>query len=306
MPPKLAVADGAILRCSAGLAPSPLTVTTDPFTFIEGHFVATILDNKPAINVKPFGICAITQKPCVPVTPTPWQPGGVGILLASPFPILSDNSFLMCSVGGIIEVMNPGQSTLFIDAPPSSLEISKIFSVCIPPGATFIYDDMGNPVGYAYSEAEGIIKFYDTHGTQVGIYEKPLEEVGDLTDAIMLATGVGAIGRMLARKAAAELAARSVAKEVAEGGAGQAERQVARQVAKSRANSIRSYEERIAQHREKLENYIKNPDAYDNQGLLKNAPSPEIRQRIIDGRVKHLQKEIKTFEENIRKIREGN
>jgi hypothetical protein len=300
MPPKLAVADGAVLRCSAGSAPSTLAVTTDPFTFIEGHFIATIFDNSPVINVKPFGVCAITQKPCMLVTPTPWQPGGVGILLASPFPILSDNSFLMCSVGGTIQVMNPGQSTLFVDAPPSSLEIANIFSVCIPPGAMLITDDMGNPIGYSYSEG-GITKSYDTDGNMVDIDEKPLEEVGDLTNVIMAATGMGAVGRLLARKAAAKLVANRATAE----GVKQADKQVAQQVAKSQVNSIRSYEQRIAQHREKLENYIKNPDAYDNQGVLKNAPSPEIRQRIIDGRVKHLQKEIRTFENNIRKIGEG-
>ncbi|MEU6402613.1 hypothetical protein, partial [Streptomyces sp. NPDC046985] len=47
---------------------------------------------------------------------------------------------------------------------------------------------------------------------------------------------------------------------------------------------------------------LANPDAYDNKGYLKNAPNEEVRQRIIEGRAKHLRKEIQTFHENIAKI----
>ncbi len=60
----------------------------------------------------------------------------------------------------------------------------------------------------------------------------------------------------------------------------------------------------IAAHREKLAEYIKNPDAFDNEGLLKNV-SPELRQRIIEGRVKHLQQEIKAFEKGLEKLLGG-
>ncbi|MFO0961199.1 MAG: hypothetical protein U0800_27780 [Isosphaeraceae bacterium] len=63
--------------------------------------------------------------------------------------------------------------------------------------------------------------------------------------------------------------------------------------------SIRSLKKRLEEHRQKLKDYQANPDAYDNQGFLKNAPSPEVRQRIIDGRVRHLENEIKNFEKQI-------
>nr|BFD94188.1 SCP1.201-like deaminase [Kitasatospora sp. Xyl93] len=69
--------------------------------------------------------------------------------------------------------------------------------------------------------------------------------------------------------------------------------------------AIRTYEQLIAEHEQKLKEYIANPDAYDNKGFLKNAPSDEVRQRIIDGRVKHLTKEIQTFKDNITKLRPG-
>ncbi|WP_434058078.1 RHS repeat domain-containing protein [Acinetobacter thutiue] len=52
-------------------------------------------------------------------------------------------------------------------------------------------------------------------------------------------------------------------------------------------------------HEEKLREYISNPDKYDNKGFLKNAPNQEVRRRIIDGRIKHLLQEIKTFKEQL-------
>jgi hypothetical protein len=69
--------------------------------------------------------------------------------------------------------------------------------------------------------------------------------------------------------------------------------------------SIQSYENLIAEHQQKLGDYLENPDAYDNKGFLENAPTDAIRQQIIDGRVNHLQQEIKTFQDNIAKIREA-
>ena len=44
---------------------------------------------------------------------------------------------------------------------------------------------------------------------------------------------------------------------------------------------------------EKLEDYKANPYKYDNKGILKNAPNDEVRQNIIDGRIKALEKQIK-------------
>jgi len=54
-----------------------------------------------------------------------------------------------------------------------------------------------------------------------------------------------------------------------------------------------------------LEAYNNDPDAFDNKGYLKGAPSNEVRQRIIDGRIRHLENEIKTFNKNINEIRNG-
>jgi len=59
---------------------------------------------------------------------------------------------------------------------------------------------------------------------------------------------------------------------------------------------------RMLEHIEKLKKYKQDPLKFDNQGLLKNAPSEQIRQKIIDARVAHLEQEIQTFYNNIFKI----
>ncbi|MFI5709914.1 Hint domain-containing protein, partial [Kribbella sp. NPDC051620] len=69
--------------------------------------------------------------------------------------------------------------------------------------------------------------------------------------------------------------------------------------------TIDTYNALIEEHEAKLRDYLANPDAYDNKGFLKNAPSDAVRQRIIDGRAKHLRTEIETFRNNIAKITGG-
>lgn len=120
---------GATLKCSFGAAPSQLvvlpqnrvlTVTPD----------ANIMDNKPLVNILPFGMCSspanpavasattaalgvLTPMPCVPVTPAPWIAGSPTVLIAN-MPALNNTSTLMCTWGGVIQIVNPGESTVMI------------------------------------------------------------------------------------------------------------------------------------------------------------------------------------------------
>lgn len=73
----------------------------------------------------------------------------------------------------------------------------------------------------------------------------------------------------------------------------------------SEQRALRSLQSQVEAHTAKLDDYMASPDAYDNQGLLARAPSPQIRQRIIDGRIRHLQTEIKAFQDQITKIQGG-
>jgi len=120
---------GAMLQCSFGVAPSSLMVL--PLNrVLTGKPAANIMDNKPIVNVPPFGMCSspanptvaaataaalgvLTPMPCVPVTPAPWVPGAPTVLIAN-MPALDNNSKLMCTWGGVIQINSPGQATVEI------------------------------------------------------------------------------------------------------------------------------------------------------------------------------------------------
>ncbi|WP_244322053.1 hypothetical protein [Pectobacterium odoriferum] len=89
------------------------------------------------------------------------------------------------------------------------------------------------------------------------------------------------------------------------GGWGPEDEQSARdkELSTSDKRSIKSLEEQIRAHEEKLAAYKHNPDAFDNQCHLQNAPSDAVRQRIIEGRIRHLENEIKTLNKNINEIK---
>ncbi len=71
---------------------------------------------------------------------------------------------------------------------------------------------------------------------------------------------------------------------------------------KERYKAAKSNYNRMVEHIDKLEKYKQDPLKYDNLGLLKNAPNEQIKQKIIQSRIAHLEKEIQTFYNNIVKI----
>lgn len=115
---------GAMLQCSFGAAPSTFNVL--PVNrVLTGGPVANIMDNKPFLNVLPFGTCmslgnptvaaataaalgVLTPMPCIPMTMAPWVPG-VPTTLIGNMPALDMNSKLMCSWGGVIQIVAPGE-----------------------------------------------------------------------------------------------------------------------------------------------------------------------------------------------------
>ena len=116
---------GAMLQCSFGVAPSTLVVLPAN-RVLTGTPAANIMDNKPMVNVPPFGMCqsmanptvaaataaamgALTPMPCVPVTPAPWIVGAPTVLIGN-MPALNNTSKLMCTWGGVIQITNPGQT----------------------------------------------------------------------------------------------------------------------------------------------------------------------------------------------------
>ena len=120
---------GAMLQCSFGVAPSSLMVLPQNRT-LTAVPDANIMDNKPMVNIMPFGMCTslanptvaaataaalgvLTPMPCVPATPAPWVPGAPTVLIGN-MPALNNTSKLMCIWGGVIQVVNPGQVTVMI------------------------------------------------------------------------------------------------------------------------------------------------------------------------------------------------
>ena len=118
------VCNGAQCMCSFGTAPSALVVLPEN-KVLTGSPAATIMDNKPNVNIMPFAMCTsmanpavaaatsaalgvLTPQPCTPVTAAPWAPGNPKLLIGGK-PALTMDGTLTCSYGGVIKILNPGQ-----------------------------------------------------------------------------------------------------------------------------------------------------------------------------------------------------
>ncbi|WP_276522354.1 RHS repeat-associated core domain-containing protein [Kallotenue papyrolyticum] len=66
----------------------------------------------------------------------------------------------------------------------------------------------------------------------------------------------------------------------------------------------RSEQKLIKEHEDKLKDYLRDPDAYDNDGRLSRARTPEERRKIIAGRTKVLREAIERHKKELEKIRE--
>lgn len=120
------VTSGAMMMCTFGVAPSALNVLPANRT-LAGAPAANIMDNKPIVNIPPFGMCTsianpsvasataaalgvLTPMPCVPVTAAPWAPGSPTVMIGK-MPALNNTCKCMCNWGGVISITSPGQVT---------------------------------------------------------------------------------------------------------------------------------------------------------------------------------------------------
>ena len=109
---------GSLLKCSQGIAPTPLVVLV-PTVMGPGPQAANIMDCVPMANIPTFGMCmspanpmviaataaalgVLTPMPCIPVT-TPWTPGSPTVLVRN-FPALDASSKCMCAYAGEITI----------------------------------------------------------------------------------------------------------------------------------------------------------------------------------------------------------
>ena len=125
-----AVCTGAMLQCSFGIAPATLNVLPTSRTIINNLPMANIMDNKPFVNILPFGMCnsianptvaaataaalgVLTPMPCIPAISAPWAPGSPTVLVGN-IPALTAQSQLLCMWGGVIQISFPGQVTTVV------------------------------------------------------------------------------------------------------------------------------------------------------------------------------------------------
>ena len=118
------VCAGATTMCSFGMAPGTLMVLP-VHMILAAPPAGNIGDGAPMVNIMPFGACTsmanptvaaataaalgvLTPMPCIPVPAGPWVPGSVKVILKG-MPALDNAAKAMCSWGGVIQILSPGQ-----------------------------------------------------------------------------------------------------------------------------------------------------------------------------------------------------
>lgn len=118
------VCAGATAMCSFGMAPSTVSILP-VHQVLTGAPAGNIGDSAPMVNIMPFGACmslanptvasataaalgVLTPMPCIPVPAGTWVPGSVKVILKG-MPALDMNAKAMCSYGGVIQILVPGQ-----------------------------------------------------------------------------------------------------------------------------------------------------------------------------------------------------
>ncbi len=124
----LQVVMGATMTCTFGAAPGSLIVLPQNRVMGCNMPAANIMDNKPILNIPPFGVCSspsnpmvaaataaalgvLTPMPCIPATVTPWTPGSSSVMIAN-MPAVNNTCSLNCMWGGMITFTQAGQATV--------------------------------------------------------------------------------------------------------------------------------------------------------------------------------------------------
>lgn len=109
MPQK--ITDTAQLQCDKGTTIVKLKVTNQNFSFFDEKLIATELDAKPIVNIKPFGVCKLKPtpggySPCIPATQKWSKTSNLDEI--NGLKIVLDSSQCLCSTGGKIAVLQKG------------------------------------------------------------------------------------------------------------------------------------------------------------------------------------------------------
>jgi hypothetical protein len=122
------VCNNATLQCSFGLAPSTFMVLPKNRVNAVNLPAANTMDFVPMMNIMPFGNCTslanptvasatsaaqgvLTPMPCIPVVTGAWTPGSPTVNVGG-VQALHGQCLANCAWGGVIQVTNPGQTTV--------------------------------------------------------------------------------------------------------------------------------------------------------------------------------------------------
>ena len=101
---------GALMRCDQGTVPAPLAVPSTRTVWMGGRPAANAADKDPMLNNFNFGVCRITQNPCLATCrPLLWRDVKDDVELGEAKALL-DSSSIRCVIGGTITFDTTGQT----------------------------------------------------------------------------------------------------------------------------------------------------------------------------------------------------
>lgn len=105
---KFYIVAGAKIQCNKGVNIIPLNLPKDHGVYVKNKPVLNCMDNMVGLNISTFGVCSVTQKPCMPAILGPWQKPNNKNLIGG-CPAITKDSYLICGLGGKISFMLTGQ-----------------------------------------------------------------------------------------------------------------------------------------------------------------------------------------------------
>jgi hypothetical protein len=108
----------AQVKCTGAMPPGLAVLNVLPINMVSSGTqpVATVMDNKPFVNIVTFGACTMMPKPppqlpCVFAPAGPWSPGSSKLSIKGQ-KALTKSCKLNCAIGGQISIVSPGVSKI--------------------------------------------------------------------------------------------------------------------------------------------------------------------------------------------------
>ena len=92
---------GANMNCSNGSGLSKINLPKSHGVYAFQKPMIGYRDTKSMSNIPPFGICAVTQKACIPSPADKWQKARGSVV--------TNICFVTCGLGGVIRFVDSGQ-----------------------------------------------------------------------------------------------------------------------------------------------------------------------------------------------------